>query len=963
MPLRERLVIALFLVLPLLITAIGLGELDRRQDEAGHLEAERRLGRILAEVDAEGDQTIDMSRTLRRVERRVFAARDPLPAMRQAVAELQRRFPGLIEAFLLDGEGEIRFTTASSAATLPRAMLRRFTRSGRELLRTGKDFSSLERSFISSFLGPFAPRDATLFSTFQFVSLLPVERYAYVSRPSSRGLFVLFLQTPRSLLAACLADRLERTRRRHPETRLCLIQEAAPRATALTPLGLRGSLARQTWRALDAAPTRVIRIGASRVARRAIQPNTWVVGRLETSGDADQGRRRHGLLWAILLAGFLPVLVPVTLAPLAGSVRIRLVAAFLYAAGVPLLIMGLTAWSYLAERRAVLEEQAHQRVEQVLGTFDKQLGSFVDGLANQFRQRALEVPVDPDDPLARLRREMPAFHARFRFDGLRVFDEDGKQVFVEIASGSTAPREAGMGFLGRMASRYLQRFGGRESPAGPAAPPSHAGGFELEENITGLLDEPTKITFLDSGTSRLLFGLLPLVNHLAQARHLIVLTWDRTTIEEQYLQERLAPLSRLLGDTELYACHLLSQQRAWPPEFRHAPRLSPFLDEIRSASQSRRGRLDTPDGTFLLTGMRGTELSRFFLVGCTSDREIRTTIDALSWRFTFCILVMTGVGLLTGLLLARLFLLPIGALTFGIEEIGRRQFSHRVVLRPGDELGDLGEAFNAMMEGMADLEIAHTLQESFFPGEPLRCGSREIFGSCVTASRVGGDYLDYALLEPNRAFFLIGDVSGHGIGAALVSAMAKATVFHPATAGQPVGILEALHQTLFTVLRRRRMMTCHAAVLNDASLTLDIAGGGHPWPLLIRPGQDPRYLEIGGSPLGASRKHQAGTATFPLQAGDILIFYSDGLIEAIDPRTRSSIGFEAFRSEAPFLVGATARDTVGAIRQWHRARSGRDIPEDDVTIMVIQDAAPPKTGDNPCSETTGVPARPAEAGA
>ena len=292
------------------------------------------------------------------------------------------------------------------------------------------------------------------------------------------------------------------------------------------------------------------------------------------------------------------------------------------------------------------------------------------------------------------------------------------------------------------------------------------------------------------------------------------------------------------------------------------------------------------------------------------------------------------ISITVGYLVSRTFLKPVGELADGITAIQKRNFRHKVMVIDEDELGVLSSAFNEMLEGLSDLEIAKTIQETLFPQEPLEAGHWEVYGSCVPASQVGGDYFDYFRAGENRIVIVIGDVAGHGVSAALIMAMAKAVIAHPGNELSPVRLLENLHAVLLPVMKRRKVMTCFVGILDTESNRFSGTNAGHSFPLLAR-GKKAEFLELRGKPLGTKLFCPSAQTSIEIEKDDCLILYTDGLVEAKNS-SGEMIGYENFRAALPELIENCAVETEARIRRWHADFSPLKVPEDDISLVVVQ---------------------------
>jgi serine phosphatase RsbU (regulator of sigma subunit) len=189
-----------------------------------------------------------------------------------------------------------------------------------------------------------------------------------------------------------------------------------------------------------------------------------------------------------------------------------------------------------------------------------------------------------------------------------------------------------------------------------------------------------------------------------------------------------------------------------------------------------------------------------------------------------------------------------------------------------------------------ELELAGVIQEGFVPPSKIHAhGAVTVIGSWLPAARCGGDFWSLHELAGGRHLIVIGDVTGHGVAAAMVTAAARGALeIAVRTGGDPpdlIAILRALDLAVRRSADGRRYMTCFVAVLDPGAREVQFASAGHVPPYLVRSGPDGIELSAlvaRGNPLGAGDALVAKVATRPLLPGDLLVWYTDGLIEGRD---------------------------------------------------------------------------------
>ena len=238
----------------------------------------------------------------------------------------------------------------------------------------------------------------------------------------------------------------------------------------------------------------------------------------------------------------------------------------------------------------------------------------------------------------------------------------------------------------------------------------------------------------------------------------------------------------------------------------------------------------------------------------------------------------------------------------------------------------------------AHMDIARQIQRSLLPENALTLPRVRVAGRCIPAEAVGGDYFGYFPRAGDGVDSFVGDVSGHGVGAALLMAEARTTFLSERLESpSPAQILAKLNDLLHDDLDRAgQFITACCATFDAATRELSYASAGHPPALLLRAGEATfTKLNADGMLLGVTKDAVFADVKVALQAGDIVVFYTDGITET--------------RNQAGDLFGA---DRLGEAVTTHRAEdpetliasvlaaldhfAGGAQREDDLTIVVME---------------------------
>ncbi len=234
------------------------------------------------------------------------------------------------------------------------------------------------------------------------------------------------------------------------------------------------------------------------------------------------------------------------------------------------------------------------------------------------------------------------------------------------------------------------------------------------------------------------------------------------------------------------------------------------------------------------------------------------------------------------------------------------------------------------------LRIARQVQAALLPAADPAVPGYDIAGTNVPTWEIGGDYYDYLPQPDGRLGVVIADVSGKGVPAALIMA-----TFRAALRAQRVrdvaldGIADRLNRILLDSMDTARFVTAFYGLLDPASGELGFSNCGHNPPILLR-GAGPREtLPSGGPALGMWREACFATGSVALRPGDILVLYTDGVIEAMNG-SGEMFGVDRLERVIASRRHDAARDLVEAVVDATRAFAGRSTYEDDFTLVVVK---------------------------
>jgi sigma-B regulation protein RsbU (phosphoserine phosphatase) len=292
----------------------------------------------------------------------------------------------------------------------------------------------------------------------------------------------------------------------------------------------------------------------------------------------------------------------------------------------------------------------------------------------------------------------------------------------------------------------------------------------------------------------------------------------------------------------------------------------------------------------------------------------------------------------------------ITALTDGVQRLAHGDRRTRVEVDTSDEVGELARSFNRMaselesheqmlvkQERLArELELCRQIQNDMLPHGPLRIGLAEIAGVSIPAREVGGDFFNYFPLHDGRIALLVGDVSGKGVGAALLMANIQATLRARLQLESDLARLaDEVDHDVEANTPPEVYITLFVAILDPPRRELRYVNAGHNPQFLLRANGGIERLESTGLPVGLLPGRGFEERAVQVDPGDLLFLYTDGAVEA--PNEAGDM-FDADRLQQALVAASAAGidEVLVSVEQAIRDFRGNAEPADDATMMALR---------------------------
>lgn len=339
----------------------------------------------------------------------------------------------------------------------------------------------------------------------------------------------------------------------------------------------------------------------------------------------------------------------------------------------------------------------------------------------------------------------------------------------------------------------------------------------------------------------------------------------------------------------------------------------------------------------------------YFLDYSNLEQRIGQMVNRIVYLAVFGVML----GLLMSFLLSGQLTKPILKLVIGAKEIAKGNFKTHVDIQTRDEVKDLGDTFNQMADELEksmeaklyqervthELQLATEIQTNLVPNEVPQMAGLDVAAGLIPAEEIGGDIYDFMKVEEGRWLMYLGDVTGHGVPAGIVSSLSNALFYGYRGMKDLKEILVQVNAVLKAKTLANMFMTLCLMEWNALSGKFLFASAGHEQIVHYRAATRDVVLEpSGGVALGMVPDIGPHTQVreVDLQPGDYLVIYSDGIPEAWR-NEKEAYGMERFQAACAQFGDL---DSALAIKEAILADVEEFVQgypqQDDITVMVLK---------------------------
>lgn len=322
-----------------------------------------------------------------------------------------------------------------------------------------------------------------------------------------------------------------------------------------------------------------------------------------------------------------------------------------------------------------------------------------------------------------------------------------------------------------------------------------------------------------------------------------------------------------------------------------------------------------------------------------SRDQLRATLIPL------VVLVMLAGSVVVYLTIGQMFR-PIQRLTESTKEVAKGNWDISIDYKSNDEIGALAQSFDKMVQSLREnarmwheFKVARDMQAQMLPDTYPEIEGIQISAKSVPTTEVGGDFYDFLQLQDGRLGIVVGDVSGHGVAAAMVMTAALGAVRFAAEEKECTHeVLNMVNFRLNKDIQNHMFVALFYGILDPKTRKLYYTNAGQTMPFLLRNGEIdflPQAEKTDRFPLGIVKATVYEQLSIELQPGDMLIHYTDGIVDVMNG-SHETYGFDRLSESIKQNASLPPSELIDKLIAEMSEYGGDSNIEDDVTLVVLK---------------------------
>ena len=309
-------------------------------------------------------------------------------------------------------------------------------------------------------------------------------------------------------------------------------------------------------------------------------------------------------------------------------------------------------------------------------------------------------------------------------------------------------------------------------------------------------------------------------------------------------------------------------------------------------------------------------------------------------------LVVIFAGILVVSVIIRQMFKPVQRLIESTKEVAQGNWNISIDYRSNDEMGTLAHSFNQMVRSLREnarmwheFNVARDMQAQMLPKTFPQIDGFQIGAKSMPAKEVGGDFYDFLNLSEDKLGVVVGDVSGHSVSAAMVMTAAMGAVRFAAEGKTTTDqVLNLVNARLNKDIQNHMFVALFYGIIDCSARKLYYTNAGQTMPYLCREGKVdflPQAENSDRFPLGIVKSTVYEQLAFDLKVGDSLVFYTDGIVDAMNG-SYESFGFDRLAAAIQESAQHSPDEMVEKLVDEMKSYSGATEVIDDVTVVIVK---------------------------